>query len=893
MSYTFEENNYNNNNYNNNYNSYNYNGNNYNNSSNIVGTPVVKKKKHRFLKFILKLIIILAIVILTKKFADMMTEKAMQKFVSSYPFEFRDETNSLYYITDDFKVNTQYELNGKTYKVNWKSSKNNLSIADDGTVIVSRPSETSRNVELTEEYKSFIIGKAKRTFDATVIAEQSLKPEDIDVVTQEELENKTYNREMTAYLDENGNIESMYGDFGKLMINSKEDAQSVVIAYAKQFNIPDNISFKLCNYSVADDFGVYTFDIIVNNIEIENETIQLTVNNGKLVKITSNIDVDSINTDDVADLSNSTEIINQYLINEGRNTEYVTANERTVNYNDKLCKACDLYIENDGYYTIYIDIKTQEVIELKTTEKNAKEKVVCSGTTETGNKIKFDASKGGFLTDKYSLIDQTRNIAAVDNKAFWLCAKAARHMEDDNAVVKTASTIGTILLLGEQYIAPHVNLDITSDTTEFNYPIAVQAYKNIQDSYDWYVKTFNRYSYDNNGAEIKLLIDSDMQKDNACWCGPFKVFMINPTNHFKYSLGKDLEVLGHEFTHAVFGSYVTNDDNKNKELAGANEAYADVFGCLIANKWVVGNNYYDDKKMVIRDIEKYNTDLTNYDGNTYYPEKYKDEYWTGEEHNISVLISHVAYEMHASKLFSDKDVANIWYTSLTFGLNSDTTYVNIRRNLIEAADQLGFDTLHKDFIAYQFELEEIYDNSYEITSPEYLILGNEPETTDESTLKTESKAVDGDWMLDDETSRTYLVVMSPIGIMLEGKPFVVYETGSGISKSDIKERTAKLTEYANSENSVLKDLLWDDNTEIEVEYKVVNPMVMSMVKKLCEASDRYILESGAKYLRDTELDPDENKEIMQILKAIIKIGFYWYATDSTPYNLYDDLGFIN
>ena len=857
-----------------------------------------KKKKHRLLKFI----IIATLIIAVKKTANILSEQELQSFATQYPFEFSNEQDSLYYITDKFKVPTQYNTNDKTYNVKWKSSKSNISIDENGNATVTRPSDTDKTAKLTEIYRGFIIGKAERTYELTVIPTSTLSIDDIDVVTRDELENKTYNKEMTAYLDDNGNIESMYGDFGKTIINSKEDAYTVVKAYKSTLGLPENLEFKLSNYNISSEFGVYTFNIVINNTEISNETIQLTTNTNQLVKITNNINLADLgDLGDTAnlELDNYNEIIEAYLISKGIDSEYLIASETTEYYSNKLCKTYGIHVENFGNYIIYIDLETKEVIDFKSDNKDyEKTKVVCHGVTEEGKKISFDASKGGFLTEKYSLLDTGRNLTAVDNKAFWLCQKTARHAHDDNKLVSVASTIGTILLLGENYIAPNVNLDITSDTTEFDNSIAIQAYKNMQDSYDWYVKTFDRYSYDNNGAEIKILIDSDSTKDNASWVGMSKIFMINPTVNFKYSLGKDLEVLGHEYAHAVFSTYLSGSGGE--EIDGINEAYADVFGCLISgkDKWIIGHNYrtdYNDKEMAIRDLVNYNSDLTNYSGEIYFPEKYKDENWTGECHNISVLISHIGYEMHASKLFSDKDVADIWYKSLTFGLNSDTKFLDVRRNLIQAADQLGYSKEHQDFIARQFDLEEIYDKNYKITTANETdgTDGKSTEYTEDGTLKTESKAVEGDWMLDDTGSNTYLIVTSPMGLVMKGEPLLIFESGSKISKAEKKLRSEQLTEIANNKNSVLKQIVLDENTKIKVEYYRVSPAAMKLLKRICEDSDKYVVVTAAKAIGEAELSEDDKTAILDIMKSVSKLGFYWFVTDSTPYKLYDNLGFID
>ena len=81
--------------------------------------------------------------------------------------------------------------------------------------------------------------------------------------------------------------------------------------------------------------------------------------------------------------------------------------------------------------------------------------------------------------------------------------------------------------------------------------------------------------------------------------------------------------------------------------------------------------------------------------------------------------------MDQSPYFKRKDVANIWYNSMTLGYSTDATFLDARRNIIKSAEQLGFGKEKTDFIAYQFDLEEIFDPSYTITTDAF-ISGSEP-----------------------------------------------------------------------------------------------------------------------------------------------------------------------
>lgn len=148
-------------------------------------------------------------------------------------------------------------------------------------------------------------------------------------------------------------------------------------------------------------------------------------------------------------------------------------------------------------------------------------------------------------------------------------------------------------------------------------------------------------------------------------------------------------------------------------------------------------------------------------------------------------------------------------------------------------------------------------------------------------------------MLDDSDSNTYLIVTSPMGLVMKGEPLLIFESGSKTSKAEKKLRSEQLTEMANNKNSVLKQIVLDENTKIKVEYYRVSPAAMKFLKKLCEDSDKYVVGTAAKAIGEAEISEDDKVALLDIMKSVSKLGFYWFVTDSTPYKLYDNLGFID
>jgi len=135
---------------------------------------------------------------------------------------------------------------------------------------------------------------------------------------------------------------------------------------------------------------------------------------------------------------------------------------------------------------------------------------------------------------------------------------------------------------------------------------AVSAHANMADVYDFYLSRLGRKSFDEKGADVKIIFDTS--GTNAAWSwNPvwgYGVFQFSKKNN--YAAG--LDVVGHEFTHAVI-QYIMGGGKAlssktlggTYESSGLNEAYCDILGNLIENKtgegrWQIG----EDTSSVIR-----------------------------------------------------------------------------------------------------------------------------------------------------------------------------------------------------------------------------------------------------------------------------------------------------
>ncbi|NOQ25922.1 MAG: T9SS type A sorting domain-containing protein [Bacteroidales bacterium] len=119
-------------------------------------------------------------------------------------------------------------------------------------------------------------------------------------------------------------------------------------------------------------------------------------------------------------------------------------------------------------------------------------------------------------------------------------------------------------------------------------------------TYDYFKNIHSRNSFDGNNALIKTYVHFDDSYDNAYWNG--SVFTFGDGTDF--DILTSLDVFGHEFGHAVC-SY-TADLNYENESGALNEAFSDIWGCVIEyynaptkDTWLMG----EDLGSALRSLE--------------------------------------------------------------------------------------------------------------------------------------------------------------------------------------------------------------------------------------------------------------------------------------------------
>ena len=105
-----------------------------------------------------------------------------------------------------------------------------------------------------------------------------------------------------------------------------------------------------------------------------------------------------------------------------------------------------------------------------------------------------------------------------------------------------------------------------------------EAYDGLGNTFDFYLKAYERNSIDDHGLPLIATVHYDRQYNNAFWNGQQMVFGDGDGEIFNRFTGS-LDVIGHELTHGVTGSEVNL--TYFRQSGALNESVSDVFGSLV------------------------------------------------------------------------------------------------------------------------------------------------------------------------------------------------------------------------------------------------------------------------------------------------------------------------
>lgn len=126
--------------------------------------------------------------------------------------------------------------------------------------------------------------------------------------------------------------------------------------------------------------------------------------------------------------------------------------------------------------------------------------------------------------------------------------------------------------------------------------VAQAAHDHAEMVYNYFLTTFERDSYDGNGASLVSTVHYKQNYNNAFWTDWYKQMVYGDGDGSRFApLALALDVVGHELTHAV--SSRTARFVYAEEAGALDESFADFFGVMVSNEaeitdWRMGEGVY-------------------------------------------------------------------------------------------------------------------------------------------------------------------------------------------------------------------------------------------------------------------------------------------------------------
>ena len=230
-----------------------------------------------------------------------------------------------------------------------------------------------------------------------------------------------------------------------------------------------------------------------------------------------------------------------------------------------------------------------------------------------------------------------------------------------------------------------------------------EAADGVTATLDMYRQVFSRSSYDGSGAEVVLTVHYEQNYDNAFWNGDQLVFGDGDGKVFG-TFTKPIDVLGHEFTHAV--TQFTAALNYQGQSGALNESVSDCFGMCLKQRvlgqtadqadWLIGEGIFlpGIKARGLRDMAHPGT---AYDDPTLGKDPQvgdmKDYVDTTDDNggvHINSGIPNRAFYLAATAIGGDtwEGAGQIWYAALTGGqVTADTDFSGFAEATVGAAGE--------------------------------------------------------------------------------------------------------------------------------------------------------------------------------------------------------------
>jgi hypothetical protein len=282
-----------------------------------------------------------------------------------------------------------------------------------------------------------------------------------------------------------------------------------------------------------------------------------------------------------------------------------------------------------------------------------------------------------------------------------------------------------------------------------------------EQTYDYFLETFGRNSYDDDGGAIISYADwkEEDEINNAFWAGSFAAYGVGD-GEVHGSWGA-IDVVGHEISHGV------TDHSANlvyhRESGALNESFSDIFGATVEffaegrdkGDWLMGEDIYKD----LGSIRSLKNPKARFD-----PDTYLGEYWfntintndNGGVHTNSGVQNHWFYLLSEGGSGENDDgisfqvtgiglddASAIAYRNLTHYLLPDSRYVDAATYSIDAAEDL-FDENSQQALSVRsaWEAVGIYMGSRLMTSDTLLQFESDLDDSEYKYLSLVNKGIE-------------------------------------------------------------------------------------------------------------------------------------------------------
>lgn len=474
---------------------------------------------------------------------------------------------------------------------------------------------------------------------------------------------------------------------GKLTNPSNENAEDIVLNYIvnnkENYKLGNEISkssFKLLEKN-NDKLG-YTFmrfQQVYKGVPVYGFTQTAHVKDGVLTSISGEI---------VPNLDNKSKLKLENKINRNKAIEiaekdlgfealyeekplselvvYISDNEVNYAYQVNL----NFLSPEPGNWNYFIDAATGKIIDKHNNLKNLPKPSGGQSTVSTG----------------IGVLGDTKNINTYLNSGLYYLKDVTR-----GKGIETYDSAYSTQLPGTLWYDSDNELNNSYDRA------AVDAHYYLGKTYDYYLQTFGRNSYDDRGTTMKASVHFYRDYNNAFWNGRQMVFGDGDGIDFREFSGA-IDVVAHELTHAVTDS--TASLVYKNESGALNESMSDIFGTAVEffngvkPDWIMGEDL----------------DLNSSDGIGFRsmsnptqfgdPDHYNDRYigtlddggvhWnSGIMNKAAYLISEggTHYGVNVSGIGMDK-MNEIFYRGLTQHFTRSTTFSQARAALVQSAIEL-------------------------------------------------------------------------------------------------------------------------------------------------------------------------------------------------------------